>query len=428
MKALKALADLLFPTQLLLRAQSLGGFSGRPAALFAGLLAAVLWGPAQAQTRFVPTPAQVVLPVSVYGVASGNSTLRDAERDWRRDPKDLDSAIRYARTAFQVGLNDGDLRWFGAAKAAMLPWWDAPTLSADGHFVRGLVRQGFHDFGGGLADFNAAIAIDGQRSAFWSWRFVIELLVSDVDAARKSCDTMRQRFGAGEGQACSAVLLYRSGRAAEGAALLEQTVKLAEFQDSGSQDWLRFHQGEALRAAGQAARAIAVWEQHLVQQPRAHSVRLALVELLNEERRFADAQRLAAGPNPKAPPSDALLVQQLLASQGLSRDGADTVRLAALVNQRFSSQAERGEALIERPRMIHLIRYGHDVAAGLALAAENWQSQNEPPDAVLLAEAALKLNQPKAAEPVLDWMARTGYTEPALAGLAAQLKAALGRS
>lgn len=231
MKALKALADLLFPTQLLLRAQSLGGFSGRPAALFAGLLAAVLWGPAQAQTRFVPTPAQVVLPVSVYGVASGNSTLRDAERDWRRDPKDLDSAIRYARTAFQVGLNDGDLRWFGAAKAAMLPWWDAPTLSADGHFVRGLVRQGFHDFGGGLADFNAAIAIDGQRSAFWSWRFVIELLVSDVDAARKSCDTMRQRFGAGEGQACSAVLLYRSGRAAEGAALLEQTVKLAEFQD-----------------------------------------------------------------------------------------------------------------------------------------------------------------------------------------------------
>ena len=59
---------------------------------------------------------------------------------------------------------------------------------------------------------------------------------------------------------------------------------------------------------------------------------------------------------------------------------------------------------------------------------ENWRTQNEPPDAVLLAEAALKHRQPKAAEPVLDWMARTGYTEPALAALAQQLKAALGRS
>lgn len=414
MKARKPPADLLFLTQPL---RHIG------LACCGGLL---LWGSAGAQTRFVPAPSQVVLPASVHAIAAGNSTLREAERDWRRDPKDMGFAVRYARTAFQVGLNEGDLRWFGAAKAAMLPWWDAPTLTADGHFVRGLVRQGFHDFAGGLADFNAAIALDGQRSAFWSWRFVIHLLVSDMDAARQDCDTIAQRFGAGEGQACAAVLMYRSGRAADGAALLERVAKLPEFQDSGSQDWLRFHLGEAWRAAGQPARAIAVWEQHVMQQPRAHSVRLALVELLNEQRRFADAKRLAAGPNPQASPSDALLVQQLLASQGLS-DG-DTPRLATLVNQRFASQTERGEALIERPRMIYLIRHGHDVGAGLALAVENWKTQNEPPDAVLLAEAALKHQQPKAAEPVLDWMARTGYTEPALAALAQQLKAALGRS
>jgi len=414
MKALKRADDLLFPTQLL------------RCALSAGALALLAPGVASAQTRFTPGPSQVVLPASVYAVAAGNNTLREAERDWRRDPQDIQVALRYARTAFQVGLNDGDLRWFGAAKAAMLPWWNAPTLPADGHFVRGLVRQGFHDFAGGLADFNAAIALDGQRSAFWSWRFVIHLLVSDMAAACQDCDTMTQRFGAGEGQACAAVLMYRSGRAAEGAALLEQAVKRPEFADSGSQDWLRFHLGEAWRAAGQPARAIAVWEQHLAQQPRAHSVRLALVELLNEQRRFADAKRLAAGPNPQATPSDALLVQQLLASQGLG-DG-DTARLAALANQRFASQSERGEALIERPRMIYLIRHGHDPAAGLALAVDNWRTQNEPPDAVLLAEAALKQQQPKAAEAVLDWMARTGYTEPALAALAQQLKAALGRS
>ena len=151
MKALKRADDLLFPTQLLRCAVS------------AGALALLAPGVASAQTRFTPGPGQVVLPASVYAIAAGNTTLREAERDWRRDPQDIQVALRYARTAFQVGLNEGDLRWFGAAKAAMLPWWNAPTLPADGHFVRGLVRQGFHDFAGGLADFNAAIALDGQR-------------------------------------------------------------------------------------------------------------------------------------------------------------------------------------------------------------------------------------------------------------------------
>lgn len=414
MQAMKSLADLLIPAQVLRRRP----LAGALACVGLGLVAAT----GSAQTRFTPGPAQVVLPASVQSIAAGNSALREAERDWRRAPKDIDVALRYARTTFLIGLNEGDLRWFGSAKAALLPWWDAPTLPAQGHFLRGLVKQGFHDFKGGLADIDAAIALDGQRAEFWSWRFVIHLLVSDMAAAQQDCDQLRQRFGAGEGQACAAVLLYRSGRAADGAALLDRVVALPEFQDGSSQDWLRFHQGEALRAAGQPARAIAVWEQHLAARPRAHSVRLALVELLNEQGRFADAKRLAASNNP----TDALLVQSLLASQGLN-DG-QTQRLAEQVEQRLNGQALRQEALIERPKMIYLIRHGRDVAAGLALAVENWRSQNEPPDAVLLAEAALKLKQPKAAEPVLDWMARTGYTEPALAALAQQLKAALGRS
>ena len=73
------------------------------------------------------------------------------------------------------------------------------------------------------------------------------------------------------------------------------------------------------------------------------------------------------------------------------------------------------------------VHHGRDVAAGLALAQENWAAQKEPPDALLLVEAALKLDRPQAAAPVLDWMAQTGYTDPALAAVAGQLKSRLGR-
>ena len=55
---------------------------------------------------------------------------------------------------------------------------------------------------------------------------------------------------------------------------------------------------EAWRAAGQPARAITVWEQHLAQQPRAHSVRLALVEMFNARGQHAQAKRWATTPAP----------------------------------------------------------------------------------------------------------------------------------
>jgi hypothetical protein len=165
-----------------------------------------------------------------------------------------------------------------------------------------------------------------------------------------------------------------------------------------------------------------VWEKHLQKRPNAHLVKLALTELLNQQGQFAKARRYADSPSP----TDALLVQALLASRGLKDN--DTQRLADQFENRMNNQSLRGESLIERPTMVYLITYGRDNALGLKLAADNWRAQNEPADAVLLVQAALKANQPKLAQPVLDWMAATGYTDPVLKALAHELQYRLGKS
>lgn len=386
-------------------------------ALSAALAPSTGWS----QPRFLPQPAQVVLPVSAHTVGEATRELKAAEQAWRQDPKNLDAAARYARQTFLLGVTEGDLRWFGTAKAALLPWWTAPGLPADGHFMRGLVRQGFHDFEGGLADINAAIALDGTRAEFWSWRFAIHLLWADMPAARADCEQLAQRAGTQEGKACQAILAYRTGQAVDAVQALKALVAAPDFQGNLAQDWLRFHLGEAQRTAGQFAAAQATWTKHLARRPSAHAVRLSLVELLNARGEHAQAKRLATMPAP----TDALLVQQLLASHALA--DADAPRLAQQVEDRMAAQALRQDPLIERPKMVYLIQFGKDVPAGLALALENWQAQKEPPDALLLVEAALKLKRPQEAVPVLDWMAKTGYTDPALAALAQQVKAQLGR-
>lgn len=372
---------------------------------------------AQGQARYLPAPSAVVLSSSVHALSDGAASLRSLDQAWRRNPLDQAAALAYARAVFLIGLTEGDLRWYGSAKAALQPWWTATSLPADGFFLRGLVKQGFHDFAGGLTDISQAIALDEARPEFWSWRFALHLLVSNMDAARQDCVTIGRLFGANELEVCQAILQYRSGQAGQAAARFKQLVALPDYAGPLAQDWLRLHWGEALRTAGQYEAAIQVWQVQLSKRPGAHPIRLALAELLNAQGRPAAAKRVAN----VASPSDALLVQSLLASRGLK--DPDTERLAGQVADRFDSQALRKEALIERPQMVFLIQYGHNVQAGLAMALANWRDQQEPADAVLLLEAALLANQPKAGTGVIEWMRKTGYTEPALSALVQRIQA-----
>ncbi len=381
------------------------------------LTVALVLQPSMAQERFRPADASVVLAPSVHAQGQREGSLRSLEQAWRADPRRMDTALPYARAAFTLGLLEGDLRWFGSAKAALTPWWQASDLPAEAFFLRGLVKQGFHEFDGGLQDINAAIAKEPQRAEFWSWRFALHLLLADMTAARKDSEDIERQFGRGEAEVYRAILHYRSGQAQAAIPVLKTKIAAADFQSPSSQQWLGFHLGEALRVAGQPEAAVAIWDKQLKAHPKSHALRLALVELLNERGQFAQA-KAAAGSQPM---TDALLTQALLASRGL-KDGQEQ-RLEKMLQERYAAQALRQEALIERPRLIYLISYGKDLAAGLALSIDNWKLQKEPPDAVLFAQAALALDQPRAAEPVLTWAKATGYTEPALAKLIGQIQA-----
>ena len=380
-----------------------------PWLLAAGLLLAS--ASALAQPRFRPADEQVLLNRSVH---SQDAALRTLDEARRARPDDQQAAVAYARAVFELGLTEGDLRWWGRARSALAPWWSEPKLSADGHFMRALVLQGFHQFKPALQDLSRAIELQPQRGEFWSWRFALNLLLSDMAAARQDCEALARQVSPLEAQPCRAILLYRTGQPQQAVALLRQSVAQAYFSGPLAQDWLQWHLGEALRVAGQDEQAVAVWQAHLLKRPRSHAVRLALAENLNRMGRHAQAMQVARQDNP----TDALLVQQLLASQGL-RDG-QTAKLAEQVLARWGAQDLRQESLIERPRMVFLIRYGHDVQAGLELAARNWAEQNEPTDGLLLLEAALRTGQVSRAQAVLDWAKATGYTEPALRELMAR--------
>lgn len=376
---------------------------------------------ATAQPRYIPEPTAVVLSASVHAGNGQNSGLRSFDAAWRAKPQDPAAALAYARAVFTLGLKEGDLRWFGSAKAALAPWWDAAQMSAEGFFLRGLVKQGFHNFDDGLKDIHRAIELEPQRAEFWSWRFALHLLMAKTADAQQDIAQMESLIGKAEADIYRGILFYRTGQSANAIQLLSRAKQSAAYQDASSQDWLGFHLGEALRVNGQPGQAIAVWVQRLKSNPQSHLIRLSLSELYNQQKDFAQAKQVALYQPDTANITDALLMQALLASRGLK--DADQARLASLMDARLKAQALRQESLIERPKLIYQIAYGQDVAAGLALSIENWHLQKEPPDAVLFVQAALALGQAKSALPVVEWAAKTGYTDPQLSLLIQQLKA-----
>ena len=267
--------------------QLLVGFKWKPycKTLAAGL--ALVSTAAWSQPRTAPPPEQIVLTASVHARSNQARSLREVEREWNKDRSQQPAALAYARAVFLLGLEEGDLRWYGSAKAALQPWWTETRLPAEAHFLRALVKQGFHDFKGGIDDLSAAIALDPTQAEYWSWRFSLHLLTANMAAARADCEAIGQRFGRNEGDACQATLLYRSGQAQQAIPLLNRLVDLPDSQGPFTQDWLRYHQGEALRVAGQTEQAIAVWEKHLQARPQSHLIRLTLAELLNQQGQHA---------------------------------------------------------------------------------------------------------------------------------------------
>ena len=392
-----------------------------PFCLLGVLCLGLLADPVEAQERFLPSASAVVLPTSVHAQGGRQASLRKLDQAWRAQPQDLNVAVAYARAVFTLGLVEGDLRWFGSAKAALKPWWQADDLPAEGLFLRGLIKQGFHAFDAGLTDIDRAITVEPGRAEFWSWRFALHLLLADMASAQQDTQEMTRLFGPEEADVYRAVLLYRTGKPLPAVQMLSRAMRSPNDQDASSQDWLGFHLGEAHRVSGQPDLAIALWSDRLKRSPQSHLIRLSLAELLNQQGRFIQAKSVAMNQRDLASLTDALLMQALLASRGLK--DTDETRLASQMDARLKAQSLRQESLIERPKLIYQIAYGQDIAAGLALSIENWQLQKEPPDALLFVQAALALGQPLAAEPVVLWAEKTGYTDPQLGPLIRQLKA-----
>jgi hypothetical protein len=120
--------------------------------------------------------------------------------------------------------------------------------------------------------------------------------------------------------------------------------------------------------------------------------------------------------------SDTLLLRLALAERALGlQEAAGHIRT---LGERFREASLRGERLHLQEEARYLLDLKNAARAALAAAAENYKTQREPRDALILMEAAQAAGEPGAAAPALEWMEKSRFEDARYRRLAAWLKGA----
>jgi len=324
------------------------------------------------------------------------------------------TGVPLARRYFELAMAQGDPRFVGYAEGALRA--SKAESSAEGLYVRGLLRQYRHDFDGALQDLDQALQADPSYSGARSWRAAIFMVKADYAAARRECDLLAGQASELTATGCRAYVDATTGKTRSAYAELGAVLAAQPATGSEGRLWALTRLAEMAIRLGDAAAAERHFRDALALDVDDNFLLAAYADFLLEQGRSRDVVALLG----KWSRSDTLLLRLAIAEKQLGLKEAQAH--AQALGERFADAALRGERLHLAEEARYLLELKGDARAALAAAAENWKSQREPRDALVLLQAAAAAKDPAGAQPALRWLQESGFEDARLRKLAAGLK------
>lgn len=340
-------------------------------------------------------------------------------RQLAASPDDVALATNLAQRYITLGRAETDPRYLGYAQAALAPWWQAPAPPTPVRLLRATLLQSTHQFGAALGDLDGVIQSEPRNAQAWLTRATILTVQGDYPKATASCARVSNLSDALVTATCLANIAGVTGRARQSEQLLDLTLQRSAAAPE-LQVWVLTLLAEMATRRGDADLAEARYRRALALNPRDSYLIGAYADFLLDRQRPAEVVPLIEGQTR----IDALLLRRALALQRIA--GKETALAAdiAELGMRFDAARQRGDNVHQREQARFELALRRRPAAALALAQQNWAVQREAADMRIYLEAALQSADPKAAAPVLDWIASNKVEDVALARLASQRKVA----
>lgn len=359
------------------------------------VLGAFLIGaPAWASAPYIPDSDSTVLLKLPRGSRVQNSMVAP-----RPEVASL-LAQRYLEQAQQAG----DPRLLGYAERLLQPFAGQANEPAINQWQRATLLQARHRFADSLAVLRAIPAdavIDAQAALS---RAAVLRATGQLAAAQAACppgDTLPSQIclTALRGMQQPATTAYSALAALVAANPLAAPVMLS---------WLHSELAEAAERNRQPALAAQHHRNATSLQPQFASPLLAYLDFLLAQGQVADAAQLSHPPQFEG--HEGLMLRQALLC--LAQHGACN-ELAEQLSARYAATRARGDIPHAREEARLLLAQGQPALA-LVAAQQNWATQREPADALILLQAAKAAGQPAAAQPVRTWQKASGYQDARL--------------
>jgi len=369
--------------------------------LVAAAVAAMAISTVASATPRLPERDDEVLATLPRGVGHSSIELR-AQAAAR-----LDVAIPLAQFYISQSRASGDLRFLGYAQALLAPWRDRTPPIPAVLVLEATVLQSRHSFAAALSELDHALTAQPDDLQAWLTRATVLRVLGRYEEARGSCQHLTSA------EPMVAELCTQSVRALEGhlqsAYATVRALPVAALSGAAGV-WRCSELGEMAARMGDTAAAERWYRAALDLAPDDVYTRAAYADLLLESDRAAETLRLLQGYESMEP----LLLRIAIAQQRVD-DSRSLARSRELLASAFAVEERRGEEVHRREQARFLLDVAHQAQAALSVARENWRTQREPADALILARAAQAAGQPAAAAAAIEFVHRNGLEDRRLA-------------
>lgn len=383
--------------------------------LMLGFVVMVISAPLQPASATPYRPARDAeilerLPARPLGPAPARErALRDLIR---RQPEQLDLALRLAAIEVERARSTSDPRPLGQAEALLGPWWNEPRPPVPVLLLRAAIRQRSHAFGSARADLLQAVDREPGNANAWLLLASIEQVSGNYTAAADACARLRGIAAPIVHLSCKAALDGVSGQAAAAYAQVSTALSgTSQGDQKALRDWMLTLQAELAERLARSEDAERLYRLSLASNPGDAYTIAAYADFLLDAGRPQDVMGLIAADTPV----DTLLLRRAQAAHRL--DSADAAAIVDDLDARFSALRRRGDRVHQREEARYRLELADDPDGALQLAEANWQVQKEPLDARILLECAIAAGRPDAAAAVARWIGETGLQGPKLAEL-----------
>jgi tetratricopeptide (TPR) repeat protein len=354
----------------------------------AGLVLAVtqtLWA-----SPFIPGSDSQVLAELPQGVRHVSNSQSDPSR------LRVDVAVPLAQFYISRARATGDLRFLGYAENELDALIKKTPVYPRVLLLHATILQSRHDFEGALNELNQLLKVQPDDAQAWLTRATVLRVLGRYDEALASCAHM-----AAHAEPTVATLCEQGLRALTGhLQTAYDTVAGLRFQTSTPElmAWRYSELGEMASHLGKDEEAERWFRQGLQVAPDDFYLRNALADLLLQHGRASETLQLLGGYETQEP----MLLRIALAHQALN--DAQGAQARSYLGNAFEVEEQRGEAVHRREQARYLLDVEHRPDAALAAARENWKTQREPADILILLRAAQAARHPDAASAALKFI------------------------